>query len=320
MEIIRKEYSLHSVTGLADVFVRVWSPDSEVKALFQITHGMAEHGERYEDFAKHLCEKGFAVIVNDHIGHGKSVKSDADLGYFGDKDGWNSLVEDERNITLFMEKEYPDIPLIYFGHSMGSFIGREYIRRYAKVDKRIKGAIICGTGGKNPVINIAIALANTIAKAKGSRHRSEFINKLAFGAYNKQIPAAATPFDWLSTDKAQVDKYIADKYCGFLFTAAGYRDLFVLLKTVSAEDWFDGIPTTLPILLTSGQDDPVGEYGKGVRWVYNGLRERGIYDLTLKLYPGMRHEILNETENKKVYEDMSSWALSKIAAPVAQEK
>lgn len=312
MEVLRKEYSVHSVSGLGDVYIRVWCPDEGVKALFQITHGMAEHGERYEDFARFLCEKGFAVVVNDHIGHGKSVKNDDDLGYFGENDGWNALVEDERNITALMEKEFPDVPLIYFGHSMGSFIAREYIRRYAKIDPRIKGAIICGTGGRNPAVGVAITLAGTIAKTKGSKFRSELINKLAFGTYNKQIPAPATPFDWLSTDKDQVAKYIADKYCGFLFTAAGYRDLFTLLKVISQPGWYDSISTTLPILLTAGGDDPVGGYGKGVREVYNGLKERGVYDVTLKIYPGMRHEILNEVENRKVYEDMAEWALSKI--------
>lgn len=312
MEVIRKEYSVHSISGVAEVFVRCWYPDDGVKAIFQITHGMAEHGERYEDMARYLCTKGFAVVVNDHIGHGKSVKSDADLGYFGEQDGWNAFVEDERTVTNLIEKEFPEVPLIFYGHSMGSFIAREYARRYGATDKRIKGVVICGTSGRNPASGIAIGLASAIAKSKGSRYRSEFINKLACGSYNKRVPNVRTSFDWLSTDNAQVDKYIADKYCGFLFTAVGYRDLFKILDTVSKPAWYEQMPKKLPILIISGEEDPVGAYGKGPREVCNGLKNQGCYDVTLRLYPGMRHEIHNEKNNQKVYEELANWSLSKL--------
>lgn len=312
MEVLRKEFSFPSVSGVADIFTRCWYPDDGVKAIFQITHGMAEYGERYEDFASFLCAKGFAVFVNDHAGHGRSVKSDDDLGYFGEEGGWNAFVEDEKRVTDLAEKEFPDVPVIYYGHSMGSFIGREYLRRYSAGDSRIKAAIICGTAGRNPAAAIAIGLAGAIAKIKGSKFKSNFINNLAFGAYNKKIPNPRTPFDWLSTDEAQVDKYIADKYCGFLFSAVGYRDLFTILNTVSSLKWYEQMNKNIPILLTAGEEDPVGAYGKGVKEVYNGLKNSGCKDVTLKLYPGMRHEIHNEKENKKVYEDLAVWALSKL--------
>lgn len=310
MEIIRKEYSFPSKSGVANVFARCWMPADGAKALFQIAHGMAEHGERYEDFANYLCSKGFAVFVNDHVGHGKSVNNDDDLGYFGENGGWDSLVEDERTLTEMIKSEYPDLPVIFFGHSMGSFVAREYIRRYGK-DERIKATVFCGTSGKNPASAVAIHLAGAIAKAKGSKHRSEFINGVAFGPYNKKTENR-TPFDWLSTDKAQVDKYIADKYCGFLFTAAGYKDLFTVLTKVSGKDWYKEVYDEIPILVVSGEDDPVGAYGKGVKQVYNDLKQAGKKDVTVKLYPGMRHEILNEVENKRVYEDIAAWSLSKI--------
>lgn len=311
MEIIRKEYTVHSTSGLADLFVRVWQPDGEIKAIFQMTHGMAEHGERYEEFASRLCAKGFAVCLHDNEGHGKSVRNDSELGYFGEKDGWNSLVEDVRVVADMIEKEIPDVPVIYYGHSMGSFIAREYIRRYG-TDPRLKGAIICGTSGANPAAAAGIMLSNTIAKAKGSLHKSELINKIAFGTYLKQIPSARTIFDWLTYDNAIVDKYIADPYCGFLFSAVGYRDLFTLLKTVSAEDWYEQVPKTLPLLITAGEEDPVGAYGKGPKEVASKLRAQGCYDVTLKLYPGMRHEIHNEVDRETVYEDIGEWALSKL--------
>lgn len=311
MAVLRTEYSVPSKTGLAEVFVRCWAPsDTDPKAIFQISHGMAEHGERYSDFAAYLCSKGFAVFANDHIGHGKSVKSDGDLGYFGENGGWNAFVEDERTITELIKKEYPNTPIIFFGHSMGSFIAREYLRRYGD-DESINGGIICGTSGKNPASAIAIKLADAIAKAKGSRHKSEFINKIAFGAYNKKFEGA-TAFDWLSSDKEQVDKYIKDKYCGYLFTAAGYKDLFTVLTAVSGKEWFKNMPKALPLLVISGEDDPVGNYGKGVKQVYNDLKLAGVNDVVLKLYPGLRHEILNERKNKTVYEDVAAWALSKV--------
>lgn len=309
MEIIRKEYSIPSKSGIADVYARCWMPENP-KAVVQIAHGMAEHGERYEDFAKYLCEKDIAVFINDHVGHGKSVKSDKDLGYFGESGGWDAFVEDEKTFTELIKSEFPGLPVVFFGHSMGSFIAREYIRRYGK-DERIKAAVFCGTSGKNPASAIAITLAGTIAKAKGSRHKSEFINKMAFGPYNAKCEKR-TPFDWLSTDTAQVDKYIADKYCGYLFTAAGYKDLFTILTKVSGKDWFEAVNPDLPLLIISGEDDPVGAYGKGIKQVYNDLKAANKKDVTLKLYAGMRHEILNEVENKIVYEDIAAWVLSKI--------
>ena len=310
MEIIRKEYTIPSVSGLGDVFARCWLPQGEIKAVFQIMHGMAEHGERYEDLARYLCEKGIAVFVNDHLGHGKSVKSDDDLGFFGEKAGYDSLVNDERKWTELIENEFPSLPIILFGHSMGSFVLREYLRRFSR-DKRLKAAIICGTSGKNPASSFAITLADKIAKVKGSRHKSKFINSIAFGSYNKKIQKKETDFDWLSTDKNQVKKYIDDPYCGYLFTAAGYRDLFTLLNLVSGEKWFKEINHDLPLLLVAGMEDPVGQYGKGVREVYNLLKDAGQKDIAVKLYPGMRHEIHNEVNNKKVYEDLAAFAVKK---------
>ena len=312
MEIIRKEYSVPSKSGVANVYVRCRMPADGAKAVFQIAHGMAEHGERYEDFAAYLCTKGFAVFVNDHVGHGKSVNSDDDLGYFGETAGWDAFVEDERSLTELIARELPGLPIIFFGHSMGSFIAREYARRYGN-DERIKAVIFCGTSGKNPASAIAIKLADAIAKIKGSRHRSKFIDKVAFGTYNSKIKDSKTTFDWLTSDSAIVDKYIADKYCGYLFTATGYRDLFTILDRVSGKDWYAEVYCKLPILLIAGEDDPVGLYGKGVKQVYNDLKAAGKENVTLRLYPTMRHEILNEVNRAQVYEDIAAWALSKIS-------
>lgn len=166
----------------------------DVKAIFQIAHGMAEHCNRYEEFAQYLAAKDYAVFANDHIGHGKSVASDDDLGYFGERDGWLAFVNDAKLLTDIAREEYPDKPVIVFGHSMGSFIIRSYCEKFGN---DIAGGIFCGTSGTNPMSGIAIKLADLVVRAKGSRHRSEFINKLAFGAYNKKLKIPERSFDWL---------------------------------------------------------------------------------------------------------------------------
>lgn len=313
MSVIRKEYAYPSKTGLSDIFARSWKPENpaDIKAIFQITHGMAEHGERYADFAKALCENGYAVYCNDHAGHGKSVKADEDLGYFGEKDGWDAFVEDARALTEIAVGEHPDKPVIFFGHSMGSFVARAYARRYGS-DKRIKGFVFCGTSGKNPGAPMGIVLAKLIARVKGSRHRSKLIDKIAFGSYNAKYAEVRTPFDWLTKDEEIVDYYIADKYCGFLFTAVGYKDMFTVLDSVSGKDWYAALNKKTPILVTGGAMDPVGAYAKGVEQVYNDLKLAGCADVTLKLYKDDRHEILNELDRKNVYADIAAWADSKL--------
>ncbi len=314
MEIIRKEYSFKSSTGLCNIYARSWAPadKNEVKAIFQITHGMAEHGERYAEFAKVLCEHGYAVFADDHIGHGKSVASDDDLGYFGEKDGWMDFITDCRSLTDIAREEYPGKPLVFFGHSMGSFIARNYTAKYNDV----QAAIYCGTSGKNPAAGIAIKLAAFVAKSKGSRYRSHFIDKLAFGTYNKKFDDVQTPFDWLTRDREQVQKYIDDKYCGFLFTAVGYRDLFSVLNSVSGSDWYQQLSTEFPVLVVSGSMDPVGDYSKGVEQVADDLKATG-HNVTLKLFEGGRHEILNETNREEVENYIADWA-DGVIDPIAK--
>lgn len=311
MKIIRKEYSYPSATGVADIFARSWAPeDGEIKAVLQISHGMAEHGERYEELGSVLCEAGYAVIINDHAGHGRSINSDADLGYFnGDKNKAGiGFVEDVHTLTKLAKEEFKK-PVILLGHSMGSFVARHYITKYAD---DIAGAIICGTAGPNPAAGAGIAAASLIEKIKGSKHKSEFINGLAFGAYNKRFEGR-TPFDWLSVNKENIDKYIADKYCGFLFTVSGYKNLFEVLNFVSNANAFSATPKALPMYLIAGTEDPVGSFGKGVKTVYDKFKETGHTNLAIKLYDGLRHEIHNEDERFTVYADIIAWCDSVIA-------
>ncbi len=297
---IKIEFTFPSVSALADIHAASYKPEKgEIKAVIQVAHGMAEHLERYEKFAAALCEKGYALYINDHLGHGTSIKNKNELGYFGEKDGWKNFVEDCYKLTKIIKEENPSVPVVFFGHSMGSFVARAYSTKYAD---EIAGAVYCGTSGPNPAASAGILLTKAIAKIKGTHHRSKLIDKVGFGTYNSKFEGR-TAFDWLSRDNDEVDKYIADDLCGYLFTAYGYRDLFSLLSYVSSAEWFRGLSKELPVLIISGAMDPVGEYGKGIETVYKFLCDAGKTNVQRILYPDARHEILNE---KACFDDVCS--------------
>lgn len=289
---VKTEFYFPSVSGLADIHAAKYLPEGEVKAVVQIAHGMAEHLERYEKFAQFLTDNGVALYINDHLGHGKSVKNDDELGYFGASDGWKNFIEDCHKLTEIAKKENEGKPYVFFGHSMGSFVARAYAFKYSE---DIDAAVFCGTSGANPLASVGKVLAGLIAKVKGDHHRSKLIDKMSFGAYNNKTEKR-TAFDWLSVDKKNIDDYLADPYCGFLFTATGSKDLISLLSFVSDKSWYEGFNKSLPVLLIAGSEDPVGQYGKGVREVADKLKSAGVKSVDMKLYDGYRHEILNEPD------------------------
>lgn len=288
----KTEFYFPSTSGLADIHAAKYLPEGEVKAVLQIAHGMAEHLERYEKFASFLTDNGIAVYINDHIGHGKSVKDDNELGYFGKNDGWKNFVEDCHELTEIAKKENEGKPYVFFGHSMGSFVARAYAFKYSK---DINAVVFCGTSGANPLAGAGKVIAGLIAKVKGDHHRSKLIDKMSFGSYNDKTDKR-TPFDWLSVDKKNVDDYIADPYCGFLFTATGSKDLVSLLSYVSEPTWYSQFDKNLPVFIISGGEDPVGGYTKGIYEVAGGLRDAGVKSVETKIYEGYRHEILNEPD------------------------
>lgn len=279
----------------------VYEPEGEVTAMMQISHGMCEYIERYEPHISYFTSRGILVFGNDHLGHKRSVKTDEDLGYMGSCDGWKHMYEDVHTMSVMMKKRYPSLPLFLFGHSMGSFVARAAIGDYGK---DYDGAIICGTGGTNKLLGFGLTAIHISRRLRGERARSAFLTKLSFGSYNKRYDRVRTPQDWLSRDEVVVDVYRKDKYCMFTFTTAGYEDLLSILDYVSQDRWYDSVPEKLPVFLIAGQMDPVGDFGEGVKEVYERLKQRPRKKCEMKLYPGMRHEILNEIGKEEVYEDI----------------
>jgi len=287
----------------------IWAPKGEPKAILQIAHGMTEYIERYDEFAQFMVDNKILVVGNDHIGHGKSVDSKEGWGYFAKKDGSACVVEDMHHVTKIMKKKYPDTPYYLLGHSMGSFMVRRYIMNYGQ---ELTGAIIMGTGNQPlPMVIGGKALVKIETLAKGEKYRSKLVEIIMFGAYNKRIKDAKTPCDWLTTDKAIVEKYLNEPSCTFIFTLNGFDSLLDTILYIMKKRNIDKIPKDLPILLTSGEEDPVGNYGKDVQTLYKKMIKTGIHNIDLKLYKGCRHEILNEVTRQTVYKDILEWIISK---------
>lgn len=302
---VLKEIFYDSCNSKNKIYARQWSPDSDPLGVVQICHGIGEHITRYDDFARFLALHGYVVVGNDHLGHGKSIADSSELGYVGDTDGWDLMIADIRKLYERMHEQYPGLPYFIFGHSMGSFLARTYIIRYHDGPD---GVILSGTGHQNKVtLAVAKFLARSSMKLKGADHPSKFINNIAFGTYNKKIPNANSDYDWLSTDSAVVTAYDADPLCGTIPTAGLFNAMFSGISEITAIPNIMRVNKDLPIYLYSGDADPVGNYGKGVRRTYDDYVKVGITDVEMKLYPGARHECHNETCKNDVYNDVLAW-------------
>lgn len=282
-----------------------WIPDQEVKGILQISHGMVEFIERYEEFAEYMTKRGFLVTGNDHLGHGESIRSKEQYGFFNEKNGNTVLLLDLYQLQRKTKELYPNVPYFLLGHSMGSFLARQYLCLYGK---ELDGAIIMGTGYHSRFeAKLGMRLTKMIAAVKGWEYRSKFVNALAFGSYNRKFRPARTDKDWLTKDEKIVDGYINDERCQFLFTLNGYYNLFFSLAKLSNKDYIQKMPKNLPVLFVSGEDDPVGNFGKGVKKVVDTFKENGMKRVSCKMYPNDRHEILNELDRKKIYQDLYEW-------------
>lgn len=295
---------LPSNDGVHKLHVVVWQPDGEPKAVLQLSHGMIEFIERYEGLAQYLNEQDILVIGNDHLGHGHTAGSDEDLGYFCPKHMSETVVKDLHTVTEYAKKEYPGIPYFLLGHSMGSFMARRYLMTYGD---ELTGAILCGTGEQTSATLFAGKTAAGILGAfKGQRYRSEFIRKTSFKGYNDRFEKR-TENDWLTKDQSIVDWYNGHKFCTFGFTINGYKTLFEVLTYIQKQENYNKIPKNLPVYMIAGEDDPVGNYGEGVKHIYQQYKDSGIKDISIKLYPNDRHEILNELDKETVYADVADW-------------
>jgi alpha-beta hydrolase superfamily lysophospholipase len=282
----------------------MYTPKGTVRALVQISHGMCEYIERYEPFIEWLCGQGFLVFGNDHLGHGASADGEEGLGYFAKKDGWKCLVKDLHRMTQIAAAQYPDRKIFLFGHSMGSFVARAYVAQYAD---EIDGAIFCGSAGPNPLLPTAKRITAMTKALRGEFYRSPGLDRLMFGNYNKKYKKIRTAVDWLTRDEEIVDRYLKDPYCRFTFTASGFYDLVCLLEYVTDPRWAAKVPAKLPIYMIAGDMDPVGNFGKGIRATDEALRKTQRADYEMKLYKGMRHEILNEIGKQEVWDDILQW-------------
>ncbi len=304
MTVTKEEFLYRSTVRDCDIHAISWKPKGKTpKAVIQFVHGMAEYIDRYDSMARWFAEQGYAVYGNDHIGHGQSVNENYPLGYFGTENYQGVVfVEDVYTLTDLAKKENPGVPFFLFGHSMGSFVTRVYLSRYGK---ELDGAVICGTAGANPAIDLAITIGKALCKRKG-KAPGKLLNKLAFAGWNKKT-SHRTNFDWLSKDKVNVDEYIDDPLCGFLFSNQGFLDLFTLNKYIFDDEVIENTPEDLPLFFIAGTGDPVGSYGKGVKEVVKAYKKTG-HNVSKKLYKGDRHEIHNDLDKIEVYHDIQAFA------------
>ena len=281
-----------------------WMPEGQPKAVLQILHGIAEHVQRYDDFANYLTSQGYVVVAEDHMGHGGSIGEEGIRGYF--HGGWFAAVDDSMRLMKDTMAEYPDVPYILFGHSMGSFMARTILAKYP--DSGISAAIICGTGWQPTFALPALAkVIDAMGKKTGEEAPNEQLDKMIFGGYTKGIENVRTPKDWLTRDSKIVDAYIADPLCGFVASSGLLRDMMLGIHYIQQPKHIHNMKKHLPVFFIAGDKDPVGANGKGVKQAAQAFKKAGMVNVALKLYPDCRHEILNELNKQEVYEDITGW-------------
>lgn len=286
-----------------------WTPEESPKAVVQIVHGIAEYVERYDEFAAYLNGLGFLVVAEDHMGHGQSVGENGIQGYF--HGGWFTAVEDTMTLLRETQAAYPDIPYVLFGHSMGSFMARTILCKYP--DSGISAAVICGTGWQPAALLPPVTrFIEAVCRKDGEDQPSAFLENLVFGSYNRRVEHPRTAYDWLSRDAKIVDAYIAHPMCGFTPTAGLLREMMKGLTYIEKPAHLEAMKKDLPVFFVAGGDDPVGSYGKGVRHTVSQFKKAGMTNVSCRIYPLCRHEILNEVNRQEIFEDIGGWILKKV--------
>jgi alpha-beta hydrolase superfamily lysophospholipase len=302
---VQSEFTFPSADGKTAIHAVEWRPEGEARAVLLLSHGVSEYILRYAPLAEFLTARGYAVAGHDHLGHGASVAPGAPRLYFGPRGSWDWVAEDLYTRRELAGKQFPGVPCFLLGHSMGSFLARTYLIRYPGT---VDGAVIMGTGQMSPALIAAgKAVAAEEAARLGADRTSPVVERLAFGAYNRRFAPNRTAFDWLSVSQGNVDRYLTDPLCGETPTTGLFQEMLDGLSLIARTDKLKQMNRNTPILFLSGAQDPVGGCGSGVRQAYRSFQRAGVRDVSLKLYPGLRHEILNEDCRETVYEDLYRW-------------
>lgn len=300
-----KTFTYKSATG-QELDAILWTPEGEYaehpKGVLQFIHGMVEHLEMYEGMARYIADAGYVVTGETHLGHGPKAKI---LGYFADKDGWDTLLKDIHTLRCMTEKEYPDLPYFIIGHSMGSFLTRCYLQDHSQ---KLSGAVVVGTGNQpKAVLQFGIMLSSLLCAMGKAKQPSRFFHDLSFKNYNSRYENVTSASAWITRDNTVLAERANDPYCDFYFTVSGYRDMFHGIKRMMDQEKTDRMAKELPVLFISGDMDPVGSYGKEVNNSADSFRKAGLKDVTVKLYPGARHDLFHETNRIEVLGDITVW-------------
>jgi len=299
------EITFPSRDGIHTIHAEIYTPKNcEAKGIVQLAHGMIDHVGRYKHLAEYLTGEGYIFAGNHHLGHGRTVSDDADFGFFAESDGVSYVIEDLYTMNRYLRDSFPALPLVMLGHSMGSFLARLYVAQHPN---SVKGVIIHGTAGENKLAALGIGIAKAIKLFFGPKHRSGLITSIAFGSYNSRFPKSEGENAWLTRDLATVEGRATDKFTNYIFTVSGYIDLFSMIRDCNSKKWYEDYPKELPTLITSGDMDPVGDYGRGPEEVYKNLLVSGASEVSLKMYEGARHELFNETNRTEVFADLVKW-------------
>lgn len=305
----RTDTTIQSTNEKNQLHVIIWEPEDDPKAVVQLVHGMAEYMDRYHEFASYLTDRGYAVIGHDHLGHGKTVNDPSELGFFAKENGDRIVIMDMYGVTRLAQRRWPDKPVFILGHSMGSFMVRKYITKYSD---EIAGAVVMGTGFQPAAAaDMGIMITNHHIRKHGHMYVSKTVNNMAMGGYNKKFKPNRTPVDWLSVNEENVDQYMADELCGFNFTVSAYNDFFHIIKDLAESRDSERISRSLSVLITSGEVDPVGGV-KACMALEKKYKKMGMEDVEVKIFPGDRHEILNENDKDVVFREMGDWFDSKL--------
>lgn len=302
---MNKEMKLKAADGL-ELHLHIWDEVEKPIGLIQIVHGMAEHGARYDLFAKRLNQAGYIVVADDHRGFGKSAINESYLGHLDGETGFQNMIQDEVSVRTYIKENYPNLPYFIFAHSMGSFIIRTFMAQH-----QVDGVILSGSGLQPTALLKMGQIITKYRVKKDDKKRSGFLNKLAFWGYNKPFNENHR-FSWLSRDVAVYEAYEKDPFCGPVVGTSGFfHNLFEVVKVSQQKETLESVPKDLPILLLSGSDDPVGHFGKDTPKIALALEKAGVEDVTYKIYENARHELVNELCKETVFQDVIDWLNAK---------